>query len=66
MADKILAWLRASANGMTHSEINAALDGNRSSREIGHALDELATRGLVCRQVEPSGGRPGERWRVTT
>src|SRR5262249_41645544 len=65
VADEILAALRASADGLTRTEIHTLLGRNKTAHELGRSLATLLEHGLVRRESAPSGGgRPVERWRA--
>lgn len=67
-ADRILAALRASPEGLTRTEIRDLFGRNRSEAEIQAALNILCENGLAARRQGaggPSGGRPSEHWRAT-
>ncbi|MCC6389108.1 MAG: helix-turn-helix transcriptional regulator [Bryobacterales bacterium] len=61
-ADEILRALRGSRAGLTRTEIGAIFDRNKSSTEIGRALNVLANAGLARFAREKTSGRPIERW----
>lgn len=61
-ADEILRALRASAAGLTRSEINGLFDGHKPSAEISRALLVLHNSGLARFEKVQTKGRPTERW----
>jgi hypothetical protein len=62
MADSILKALRASAAGMTRTDLRDHFHRKKKEGEITRALFLLHDRGLARFQREESGGRPIERW----
>jgi hypothetical protein len=62
LVDTLLSRLRAAPQGMTKTELNAALGRNRKADEINQALTLLSDRGLARVKVEDTQGRPAERW----
>lgn len=66
LADVILDALRQHKRGMARSEIRELVGGKASKARIEVALDLLARHGLAERDVITTGGRPAERWKVTT
>lgn len=62
VADKILAALRGSPNGLSRTDIRGIFSRNRSEAEISRALATLAENRLVRCQQEVTGGRPRKRW----
>lgn len=63
LADDIDRALRGARNGLTRAELRERYQRNRSSEEIGFALDLLARHGRAVMAREDTGGRPAERWR---
>jgi hypothetical protein len=61
-ADKILAALRESPDGLTRTEINALFAHHKSQAQIEIALRMLEQEQLANRRPEPTGGRSAERW----
>lgn len=66
VADSILAALHQKEEGLTRTEINDLLKGNKSKDQIDDALQLLATKGLARFEKQPTGGRSREVWRVET
>ena len=63
MADDILRALQASPEGLTKTEIHAALGRNRSGAEVGRALSALQEYGAAYpTDGDDSIGRHPERW----
>jgi hypothetical protein len=62
LADKILAELRKEPDGMTRTDIRDFLGRNEKGAKIGHALKVLLDHALARRVIEPTDGRPAERW----
>jgi hypothetical protein len=65
VADRIEEMLSEAPMGLTRAEIRNAFGRNKSSERIGQALDLLERHGRVRKEIEPSGGRPAERWLIT-
>jgi hypothetical protein len=62
-ADKLLEALRSSPAGLTREEIrDTVFKRNLDSAAIAAILAKLASWGLAHRVVQPTGGRPAERW----
>ncbi len=66
LADAILRVLKESPDGMTRTEIRDCFGRNQSKASVDVALGELATLGVITREMIPTGGRPTERWRHST
>jgi hypothetical protein len=64
VADRMLEALRASADGLTRTEISALFERHLSEQQITAALDLLEKEQLAAKKQEPSGGRPVERWKA--
>ena len=63
MADDILRALEgAGERGMTRTEIRDLFGRNQKSERVNRALALLLKAGRVRGEVEPTGGRPVERW----
>jgi hypothetical protein len=63
LEERILDLLRKSAtNGVTRTEISAALNNHYDANAIGAALSELREDGIAYSQKEKTGGRAAERW----
>jgi hypothetical protein len=63
IADEILGALRGAGDaGLKRTELRDLFARNRGAAEIGRALDLLARHGLAVRRMEPTDGRPAERW----
>ena len=65
IADRILAAMRGSTDGLTRSELNELGAGHWSTDDITSALQRLAADGLAAYERQPTGGRPREVWRFT-
>jgi len=66
IADELFRRLqRASATGMTRSEIYDSFGRHQSSERIGAALELLHRNGVAKREIVTTGGRPSEVWRTT-
>ena len=65
IAQRILALLENSANGMTRTEISATFNNHHGAEVISRALLQLRDRGIVDSQKEKTGGRAAERWFLT-
>jgi len=64
-ADAILRALRASAGGMTRTDISALFGRNKAAGEISRGLTLLLEYGLLRAETDASeatGGRPAQRW----
>jgi hypothetical protein len=64
LAEKLLAALRRSPDGMTRTELHAAARRHVTADELDEALDLLLRTGLVVRDEQPTKGRPREVWRL--
>jgi hypothetical protein len=67
VADRILAALRATPEGLTRAEISDLFDRNTAKPRIDTALAALAAAGLAHKVSEPPDGergRPAERWKA--
>jgi hypothetical protein len=64
VADAILAALKATAEGLTRTDIAGLFGRNKSAREIDGALAAIEGMGRANRQTEKTGGRPVERWKM--
>jgi len=64
VADELLAALRSRRGGMTRTEVRDLFGRHRGGPEIDAALAVLAGSGVAVKTVEPTGGRPVERWRA--
>ncbi|MBT9586058.1 DUF3987 domain-containing protein [bacterium] len=64
LADNILSELRARQAGLTRTEISKLLHGNKSSSDIGRALQFLEEQGVARKQKQRDQGqkRPAEVW----
>jgi hypothetical protein len=63
VADDILRALQSAGDrGMTRTEIRDYFGRNQKSERVNPALDLLLKSGRIRREVEPTGGRPVERW----
>lgn len=63
VADDILHALRASADGLTRTELSGYLGHHVSSDRLGAALELLRQNGRAEVHSESTGGRPAQRWR---
>jgi hypothetical protein len=62
-ADEIWRFLRTvGPAGATRTEISKLFSRNKSSAEIGRALETLARHSRAYRVIEQTGGAPAERW----
>lgn len=66
LADSLLRLLAGSPQGLTRTQISAALHHNRTRTEIESALQFLGQSGLVMREATQTAGRPVESWRART
>lgn len=65
VAEELLQALRASADGLTRTEIRDHFSGHQV-QQVHRALAALSAYGLVSRMRDgSSGGRPAERWMAT-
>jgi hypothetical protein len=63
IADTILEALRKTPGGLTRLDISVELFGrHKTSAQLTTAFVLLTKGGLARCEVEPTGGRPGERW----
>jgi hypothetical protein len=62
LAVRIQKMLRESRNGLTRSEISAALSRHVNGDEIREALESLKKSGVAVRRVISTAGRSAERW----
>jgi hypothetical protein len=61
-ADKILEALRASADGLTRTQISDLFKRHRTQPQIEAALRTLQSAQLACTELQNTEGRPVERW----
>ena len=61
-ADAVLRALRATAEGMTRTDISNLFGRNLSATRIDRALGLLLEQGRAHFRKEPTGGRAAERW----
>lgn len=61
-ADKLLAAVRATSQGLSRTEINGLFGRHRDATKIDRLLADLRERGLVRPETEQTAGRPVERW----
>ncbi|MGH9092459.1 MAG: DUF3987 domain-containing protein [Acidimicrobiales bacterium] len=66
LADEIGRALSQTPDGLTRSAIRDLFSRNRSSKEIGLALDRLVRAGRVTLEQHHDRGRPSELWRSTS
>ena len=64
VADAILVALRPASDGLSRTEISAALGRNRRADEIGRALELLHDSRLAVPVTLPTDGRAREVWRL--
>jgi hypothetical protein len=62
IADSIMHQLRATPDGLTRTNISAALGRNYPATRIDAALEMLASAGRIGRETIQTGGRPSEVW----
>jgi hypothetical protein len=62
IADDLLSYLKANANGLSRTEISYHFGRHRRAEEISEALSALESQGLVDVRREETGGRPSEHW----
>lgn len=61
-ASRILDELRARPEGLTRSEMVRVFKGHVTSAELDAALGALSGAGAAHREMQPTRGRPTERW----
>ncbi len=61
-ADQILVLLRATAEGLTQSEISDHFSRNKTAAELKRALGVLQSLALIRSEEEETGGRKATRW----
>src|SRR5207253_2441268 len=64
LADEIYRALLEEPDGLTRSQLRDLFSRNRSSKDIGHALQRLATTGRIHTERQQQRGRPAELWRA--
>ncbi len=64
LADEIYRALLEEPDGLTRSQLRDLFSRNRSSKDIGQALQRLATTGRVHTERHQQRGRPAELWRA--
>jgi len=65
VADEILAALRGAGDkGMTRTAIANLSGKHLASGRIGPALDQMVARGVIVQEVQQTGGRPREVYRI--
>ena len=62
VADAILHALRQVPAGLTRTDLSSQFGRHKSSEEIGRALGVLQRAQLITYSMEPTGGRPVERF----
>jgi hypothetical protein len=62
IAEKCLAFLRDSPDGMTKSEIRDRLHRNKTVEQVTQAVNLLLTRGLIKSEPEVPTGKPSDRF----
>ncbi len=65
IADTILGALRASPQGLTRTEISDLFKRHQDKNAIATALASLQEHGRAHYTIEPTGGRPTEKWFTT-
>jgi hypothetical protein len=63
VADQILRSLRASADGLSRTEISSLFKRNQDAQTISRALDVLRSENLARSEQRPTDKRPVEVWR---
>jgi len=66
LADEICRAVLEAPAGLTRSELRDLFSRNRSSKDIGHALQRLVAAGRVSVERRQERGRPAEVWRANT
>jgi hypothetical protein len=64
LADDIYRALLNQPDGLTRSQVRDLFSRNRSSKDIGQALERLAASGRVEAERQQQRGRPAELWRA--
>jgi hypothetical protein len=64
-AETLLSKLRTARDGLTKTQLSAALGRNRPSAEIDQALASLTNQGLAIAESEETNGRTAMRWHAT-
>lgn len=64
LADEIYRALLDEPDGLTRSQVRDLFSRNRRSKDIGQALERLATTGRVHAERQHQRGRPAELWRA--
>src|SRR5262249_37013513 len=62
MADELLQLLRRTPQGLSRTDMSNHFKRHARDDRIGVALALLHEHGLAFRRLEPTGGRPVERW----
>ncbi len=65
VADAILEALKATANGLTRTEVSNLFNRHETAERIQQAIAELLRRGFIAIDAIGTGGRPTERLRYT-
>ncbi len=67
VADELLKALRKAGDvGLTRTNFQQQFHRHLRTERLNSALDLLVSRGLACRIMEATGGRPSEVWRAAT
>ena len=66
IADELLQCLRSRPEGMTRNEMREHFKRNKGASQINRSLTTLQEHGLARFEMEPTGGRPAERWFAVT
>ena len=66
VADEILRALAGAAQGLTRNELRDLFSRHVGAGRLTTALEYLASVGRAICSSEPTGGRPSERWRIST
>jgi hypothetical protein len=64
LADEIYRALLEEPDGLTRSQVRDLFSRNRRSKDIGQALERLATAGRIHAERQQQQGRPAELWRA--
>jgi hypothetical protein len=65
MADRVLAALRASQDGLTRTEVRDLFSHATDAKKVDQAMSRLEGSGLARKHSESTKGRPVERWTAT-
>jgi hypothetical protein len=64
-AIRILGALRNSVDGLTRTDVHGLFFNREAKGDIDSALAWLAQQGLAHLEIQPTGGRPTEKWVAT-